>query len=137
MRSLEFPNLLHMVLGNRQGYPVDRLTYDGLTAIHYAYMVKVLEVPEPTIFEDAMGNAEWESAMDEEMDALDGNKTWELVDLPTRKKPIGCKWVYKVKHNVDGSVSRHKARLVAKGYAQTYGIDFEETFGPLAKMATI
>ena len=66
----------------RVRYPVDRLTYDGLSAIHYAYMVKVLEVPKPTIFEDAMGNAEWESAMDEETDALDANKTWELVDLP-------------------------------------------------------
>ena len=88
---------------------MDRLTYDGLSAIHYAYMVKVLEVLEPAIFEDAMGNAEWESAMGEEMDALDANKTWELVDLHPGKKPIGYKWVYKVKRNSDASVSRHKA----------------------------
>ena len=68
--------------------------------------------------------------MDEEMAALDGNKTWELVPLPKDKKAIGCKWVYKAKHKADGNIERYKARLVAKGYAQTYGIDYEETFTP-------
>ncbi len=71
--------------------------------------------------------------MDEEMVALDANATWKLVVLPKDKKAIGCKWVYKVKHNADGSVNRYKARLVAKGYAQTYGIDYEETYNPVAK----
>jgi len=68
---------------------------------------------------------------------LDANVTWELVALLKDKKAIGFKWVYKVKHNADGFVSRYKARLVAKGYAQTYGIDYEETYSPLAKMITI
>ena len=75
--------------------------------------------------------------MDEEMAALDDNETWNLVQLLEGKKSIGYKWVYKVKHNDDGGVSRHKARLVAKGYVQTYGIDGDETFIPIAKMATI
>jgi hypothetical protein len=75
--------------------------------------------------------------MDEEMAALDANRTWELVPLPERKKAIRCKWVYKVKHNLDGSISRYKVRLVAKGYAQTHGIDYGETFAPVAKMATV
>ena len=57
--------------------------------------------------------------------------------MPNEKKAIGCKWVCKIKHNVDGSTSRYKACLFAKGYAQTYGIDFEETFSPIAKMATM
>ncbi len=75
--------------------------------------------------------------MDEEMAALDANVTWELVALQEDKKAIGCKWVYKVKHNADGSMSKYKARLVAKGYAQIYGIDYEETYNLVAKMTTI
>jgi hypothetical protein len=75
--------------------------------------------------------------MDENMATLDANATWELVVLPKDKKTIGCKWVYKVKHNADGFVSKYKARLVAKGYPQTYGINYEETYSPIAKMTTI
>jgi hypothetical protein len=100
-------------------------------------MAKVVQDVEPICFEDAIGHALWDKAMDEEMAALDANRTWELVPLPEGKKAIGCKWVYKVKHNSYGSISRYKARLVAKGYAQTHGIDFEETFVLVAKMATV
>ncbi|MCO5611188.1 hypothetical protein L7F22_065438 [Adiantum nelumboides] len=100
-------------------------------------MAKIVQDKEPACFDVAIGNMKWEQAMDEEMAALDVNETWKLVPLPESKKSIGCKWVYKVKHNADGSISRYKARLVAKGYAQTYGIDYEETFSPVAKIATI
>jgi hypothetical protein len=74
---------------------------------------------------------------DDEMATLDVNATWELVALLEDKKAIGCKWVYKIKHNIAGFVSRYKARLVAKGYAQTYGIHCEETYSPVAKMTII
>ncbi len=117
--------------------PVQRLIYDVYIAHHYAHMAKVVQNVEPICFEDVVGHALWDKAMDEEMAALDANRTWELVPLPKGKKAIGCKWVYKVKHNSDGSISRYKARLIAKGYAQTHGIDYDETFVPVAKMATV
>ena len=75
--------------------------------------------------------------MDEEMVSLDANYTWELMPLPHDKKAIGCKWVYKVKHNANGLVSKYKAILFAKGYAHTYGIDYEETFSLVARMETV
>ena len=73
--------------------------------------------------------------MDEEMAALDENTTWDLVPLPKSKNVIGCKWVYKVKHNSNNTVSRYKARLLPKGYVHTYGIDYEDIFSPVANMA--
>jgi hypothetical protein len=64
--------------------------------------------------------------MNVEMEELEKNKTWELVELQAGKKPVGCKWVYKMKYKADGSMERYKARLVAKGYTQTYGVDYPQ-----------
>jgi hypothetical protein len=75
--------------------------------------------------------------MDEELDQIDKYNTWELVPRPKNKNVIGAKWVFKNKLNEDGQVTRNKARLVCKGYAQIEGIDFEETFSPVAKMEAI
>ena len=65
------------------------------------------------------------------------NHTWEVIDLPIRKKPVRCKWVFTIKFKVDGSIERYKAKLVAKGYTQTFGIDYQETFALVAKMNTV
>jgi hypothetical protein len=75
--------------------------------------------------------------MNTELDALAKNHTWSLVDLPAHIKPIGSKWVYKIKHKADGSIERYKARLVAKGYNQVEGIDYFDTFSPVAKLTTV
>ena len=74
--------------------------------------------------------------MNSELAALEQNHTWSLVSLPPGKYPIGCKWVYKIKYHSDGSIDRYKARLVAKGYTQQEGVDFTDTFSPVAKLVT-
>ena len=75
--------------------------------------------------------------MEEEVQVIEKNQTWELVDRPKDKDVVGVKWIYKVKHNPDGSVQRNKARLVAKGYSQQPEIDFNETFAPVSRLDSI
>jgi hypothetical protein len=78
-------------------YFVQKLTYDGFVAHHYAYMVKVIQEVEPTCFEQVIRNPKWDNAMDEKMAVLDANATWELIALLNNKKAIRCKSVYKIK----------------------------------------
>jgi len=75
--------------------------------------------------------------MAREIEALDLNNTWTIVDLPPGRKAINCKWVYKVKYNADGSIERYKAHLVIRGDKQVEGFDYNETFGLLAKITSV
>ena len=75
--------------------------------------------------------------MNTKLEALQQNNTWSLVTLPVGHKPIGCKWVYKIKYKFDGTIERYKACLVAKGYNQVEGIDYQQTFSPTAKLTTL
>ncbi|MCH80680.1 retrovirus-related Pol polyprotein from transposon TNT 1-94 [Trifolium medium] len=88
-------------------------------------------------YAEACKSQDWINAMNNEISALTANQTWSFVDLPPHIKPIGCKWVYKIKHKSDGSIERYKARLVAKGYNQIEGIDYFDTFSPVAKLTTV
>jgi hypothetical protein len=75
--------------------------------------------------------------MNEEMESLDKNEAWDLVELPTGRNPIGSKWVFKKKLNAEGKVEKYKARLVAKGYSQVEGIDFGDIFSHVSRLTSL
>ncbi|UYV70125.1 hypothetical protein LAZ67_7001880 [Cordylochernes scorpioides] len=106
-------------------------------AISYACYV---HDQEPLNYEDAIvgqNSKKWKLAMDDEFNSLMKNQTWTYVTLPSDRKAIACKWVYKIKQNADGSNKMFKARLVAKGYSQKPGLDYGETFSPVVKFDSI
>ena len=108
-----------------------------LSSAYHQFVAQVCSIPEPTFYHQAVAYPEWRKAMDEEIKAMEDNHTWSIVSLPQGKHSIGCRWVYKIKYKQDRSVERYKARLVAKGYTQQAGIDFLDTFSPVAKLTTV
>ena len=119
-------------------YPISSFhSFDYLSSNHKSFSLSITHDTEPKNYEEACKNENWKLAMQTELDALAHNGTWVMVELPPHVKPIGSRWVYKVKHRADGSVERYKARLVAKGYNQVEGLDFFDTFSPVAKLSTV
>ncbi|GAA0149387.1 transmembrane signal receptor [Lithospermum erythrorhizon] len=107
------------------------------SATHTSFVAQLSVIKEPHSYNQAKLFPEWVEAMQSELDALEANETWDVVSLPSGHKPIGCKWVYRVKCNPDGSVNKYKARLVAKGYNQIEGVDYFDSFSPVAKIVTV
>jgi hypothetical protein len=99
--------------------------------------VAFLSMIEPTNFEEASQEEDWIRAMNEELDQIEKNNTWELVPRPENKNVIGSKWVFKNKMNERGQFVRNKSILVCKVYAQVEGQDFDETFAPVARLEAI
>ena len=115
----------------------DYVYYGNLSTGYQAYVAKLDEGKVPNSIEEALQSPEWRDASHAEIQALEKNDTWDIVELPPGKRTVGCRWLFTIKHNPDGTVERYKARLVAKGYTQAYGIDYQETFAPVAKFNTI
>jgi len=100
---------------------------------HMAFISMV----EPKNFNEASEDVNWLKSMNEELDQIENNDTWELIPRPANKNVIGSKWVYKIKMNEQGNTIINKARLVCKGYAQIEGLYFDETFVLVAILEAI
>jgi FtsZ-interacting cell division protein YlmF len=122
------------IIGEKdKGVQIRRRIIKDTEQSHMAFISMV----EPKNFNEASEDVNWLKSMNEELDHIEKNDTWELVPRPTNKNVIGSKWVYKNKMNEQGNIVRNKDRLVCKGYAQIEGLDFDETFAPVARLETI
>ena len=112
-------------------------SYDHLSSHSCSFIASLDSISLPNKVSEAPTHPGWHSAIIEEMNALTNNGTWDLVCLPVEKKVIGCRWVFTMKVNPDGSFAWLKACLVAKGHAQTYGMDYSNTFSPIVRMTFV
>ncbi|KAI3759425.1 hypothetical protein L6452_07232 [Arctium lappa] len=119
-------------------YPIaNHISYKNFSKKHKAFLSAISSNDEPKHFRQAAQHEKWREAMQKEIRALEENGTWTLEELPDGKRAIDSKWVYKIKYKSDGEIERYKARLVEKGFTQLEGIDFHDTFAPVAKLVTI
>ena len=122
----------------RNPHPIyNFLSYHRLSPSYSSFVFSLSSHFVPSNTNEALSHPGWRQAMIDEMQAFEHNGTWELVSLPPGKKTVGCRWVYAVKVGPNGEIDRLKARLVAKGYTQIYGLDYCDTFSPVAKITTV
>lgn len=114
-----------------------RDVYADSTEIELEEELLLMGVDEPVCFEQAITDEVWKEAMDQEISSIEKNQTWKLTHLPPGHKAIDLKWVFKVKKDQTGVVTKHKACLVAKGYVQQKGVDFDEVFAPVTRLETV
>ncbi|GJS60500.1 zinc finger, CCHC-type containing protein [Tanacetum coccineum] len=118
-------------------YPREPMMTEEEVQDQYQQAGLLLLNEEPTTFLEATKETQWMKAMRAKIDSIEKNQTWTLTRLPPNQKVIGLKWVFKLKRDASGTVTKHKERLVAKGYVQQQGVDFEDEFAPVARMELI
>src|SRR4051794_7142504 len=105
-----------------------------------AWELLLLDNEQPATYAEVMLDPDfekWRIAMRSEIESMGDNQVWNLVDLPDGFKSIECKWIYKKKIDMDGNVHIHKAQCVAKGFRKAQGVDYDETFSPIAMLKSI
>ncbi|GJY88576.1 ribonuclease H-like domain-containing protein [Tanacetum coccineum] len=113
------------------------VNYSNLSPENFCFIIELNKILKPKTFWEASKDQQPVEAMNNEMDAIYKNNTWEITELPKDIKAIGSKWVYKIKYKSSGEIERYKARLIAKGYNHKEGFDFDETFSSVVKIVIV
>ncbi|GJS64961.1 ribonuclease H-like domain-containing protein [Tanacetum coccineum] len=126
------------VINSSVKYCIEKyVSYSKLKGSNLCFATTLNKSIEPTCLKDALSDHNWVEAMNNEIEAINSNNTWTECDLPLERKPIGSKWIWKIKYKASSKIKRYKARLVAKGFNQREGFDYDETFSHVVKMVTV
>lgn len=127
-----------LLTGTSCNYPIQNyISYAAFTSSCTKYLAATVQPSVPYTYKQAATDHNWLQAMKLEINALENNYTWDIGPKPSNQHIIDCTWLFKIKYKPDGTIERYKARLVAKGFTQTFGLDYFETFAPVAKMITV
>lgn len=124
-------------IANYSSQVVATVTDTPVKPLFNCFLATITSTNDPVSFKNDVQRPHWVAATNTELEALEHNEIWSVTELPQGKTTIGCKWLFKIKYNPDGSIERHKSRLVILGRRQRYGENYTETFTPVAKMTTV